>query len=730
MKVPDREQNMIRLLAKTTLSAALLCSAAVLPSALVAQDVDGIFDVPDRPTLNFYGVPGLIDMPSAEMLPDGQVAVGVSYFGGQTRTTLTFQATPRIQASFRYVGIQDATFSSFDTYRDRSFDARFLLRYEGKYLPAVTVGLQDFAGTGIYAGEFVAATKTFSGARIPGEVKATVGLGWGRLGSSGAIGAPFGSNRPSFAAGSTGGELSADQWFRGEAAPFAGIEWNVNDRLGLKAEYSSDAYLTETGSNIFERKSRLNFGAEYQVNDAVRLGGYYLYGSEIGVNVQVQFNPKRPVAPLRMAAPAPYVLRPSRQSNPALFEESWAASTSEASADVRDALIPAFEKEGFVLVEARTSANTTEVRYRNNRHRATTISVGRVARILARTLPSSVETFRIVPVVENLAQSTVVLRRSDLEALETDPNASDALLAVAGITSATPNLAGSARNEALFPSFKWSLGPYLAQQLFDPDKPYRVDAGLQLDASYSPAPGWTIAGQVQQRLTGSIADDGGVSTSLLPAVRTDARQYSRGGDTILQNLYVNRQWKLSPDVYGRVTAGYLERMFGGVSAEVLWKPVASRLALGVEANYVKQRAFDDAFGFRDYSIATGHASAYYALNNGYTAQLDVGRYLAGDVGATVTLEREFQNGFKVGGFFTLTDASAIEFGEGSFDKGITFSVPLDWLIGQPDRRNRSITVRPVRRDGGARLNAPGRLYEQVRSGHRADLVGNWSGVWE
>ncbi|MDG1069045.1 MAG: YjbH domain-containing protein [Sulfitobacter sp.] len=118
-----------------------------------------------------------MDMPSAEMLPDGEVAVDISSFGGSTRTTLTFQATPRIQASFRYSGIKDATFSEFDTYRDRSFDVRFLLNRESKYLPALTVGLQDFAGTGIYAGEFVAATKNFSGGRIPGTVKATVGLG-------------------------------------------------------------------------------------------------------------------------------------------------------------------------------------------------------------------------------------------------------------------------------------------------------------------------------------------------------------------------------------------------------------------------------------------------------------------------------------------------------------------------------------------------------------------------
>lgn len=721
---------MITKITVSSLSAAILGSAVLLPSAVWADDSDGIFDVPDRPSLNLYGTSGLIDMPSAEALPDGQVAIGISNFGGTTRTTLTFQATPRIQASFRYSGIKDANIAGFDTYRDRSFDVRFLLNRESQYLPAVTVGLQDFAGTGIYSGEFVAATKNFSGGQIPGRIKTTVGLGWGRLGSSGAIGSPSGSKRPAFIPSDTGGELSTDQWFRGDVAPFAGVEWQANDKWGFKAEYSSDAYVLEERQDVLTQKSRFNFGAEYQVSDGIRLGGYYMYGSEIGLNIQMQFNPKRPIAQLRIPAPRPYFVRPSRRAMPEAYETTWAASEAEASVVVRDALIPLLEAEGLTLVETRTNATTTEVRFTNERYGATSVSVGRVARVMARLLPDSVETFRIVPVVDNLPQSAVVLRRSDLEALEFSPDASDALLAVAGFSGAAPTLPGSARNEALFPKFNWSLGPYFVQRLFDPEKPVRIDGGAQLDLSYQPAPGWTVAGQVQHRLGGNITDDQGINNSVLQHVRTDGIEYARGSKTAIPLLYVSRQWKTSSDIYARFTAGYLERMFGGVSAEVLWKPVSSRLALGVEANYVKQRAFDDLLGFQDYTVATGHASAYYEFGGGFTGQLDVGRYLAGDVGATVSLGREFANGWRVGGFFTLTDVSSEDYGEGSFDKGITLTVPFDWLIGKPDKRTASTTLRLLTRDGGARLKVEGRLYEQVRSGHRQELVGNWSGVWE
>jgi hypothetical protein len=116
-----------------------------------------------------------------------------SLFGPIGRTTLTFQITPRLSGSFRYSATHrwndvyapasDPT-AKFDTYYDRSFDLRYQLTKESPYVPAITVGLQDFIGTGVYAGEYVAATKTFGD-----KLKLTAGLGWGRYGSYGAIGA-------------------------------------------------------------------------------------------------------------------------------------------------------------------------------------------------------------------------------------------------------------------------------------------------------------------------------------------------------------------------------------------------------------------------------------------------------------------------------------------------------------------------------------------------------------
>ena len=65
----------------------------------------------------------------------------------------------------------------------------------------------------------------------------------------------------------------------------------------------------------------------------------------------------------------------------------------------------------------------------------------------------------------------------------------------------------------------------------------------------------------------------------------------------------------------------------------------------------------------------------------FDAALHVGQYLAEDKGATLELRRTFDNGWKVGVWASQTDVSAEDFGEGSFDKGLYFKVPLNALFG-------------------------------------------------
>ena len=61
-------------------------------------------------------------------------------------------------------------------------------------------------------------------------------------------------------------------------------------------------------------------------------------------------------------------------------------------------------------------------------------------------------------------------------------------------------------------------------------------------------------------------------------------------------------------------------------------------------------------------------------------EINYGKYLAGDKGFTFTLSRKYPNGWQIGGFFTRTDASYEDFGEGSFDKGFFIRIPYSGVI--------------------------------------------------
>ena len=157
-------------------SAALFATPSLAQNTS-ADEINGAWIKPaPRPSLNFYGSTGLIDMPTGESQPVGELNITSSYFRGALRNTLTFQITNRLSGSFRYSVIPD--FNPIGAQYDRSFDLRFRLLDEAKYVPAVTIGLRDFGGTGIYGGEYIAATKNLSP-----KFKVTAGLGWGRLGS-------------------------------------------------------------------------------------------------------------------------------------------------------------------------------------------------------------------------------------------------------------------------------------------------------------------------------------------------------------------------------------------------------------------------------------------------------------------------------------------------------------------------------------------------------------------
>ena len=672
------------------------------------------------PSFNMYGTPGLVDMPNARVAPDATLSTTFAGAGNQFRSTLAFQITPRLSGSFRYSSISDfpVTGAVDGVYYDRSFDLRFQLLKESQYLPSVVVGLQDFIGTGLYGAEYLVATKEL----FPG-LEVTGGVGWGRLGSYDSFAST--GERPAELLGS-GGIPTYDRWFRGDVAGFAGVSYSPTQQLTFKAEYSSDAYLQEAAQGSFERDSPLNFGVDYRFRSGAQLSLYHTYGNEFGAQFTIHTNPRKSSIP-GGAESAPVPVAPRAPG--AAADLGWVGQSTNG---YRTTLAKAMQTDGLVLEGLKLEPTRAYVRMRNTTYGLVPQAIGRTARSMTRIMPASVETFVIVPVQNGMELSAVTLRRSDLEALEHEDNAE--MLARAEILDGF-GLAPAAF-EGQYPQFSWSLAPYLQFSMFDPDSPVRADVGLRAKAKIRLTPNLIASGSVTKKLGGNLADTDRVDDDALPLVRTEKARYSAEGDPAIEHLTLSHYGRPGKNFYSRVTVGYLEEMYAGVSGEILWKPVGSRLALGAELNYVKPRDFNQLFGLRSSETRTGtipdfngHVSAYYAFGNGFHGQLDVGRYLAGDYGATVRLDREFKNGWRVGAYATFTDVPFEDFGEGSFDKGIRISIPIGAVTGQPSTKRNNLVIQSLTRDGGARLNVNDRLYEQVRGYHEPDMARTWGKFW-
>jgi hypothetical protein len=686
----------------------------------------GVASTEQNYSYNTYGTPGLIDMPTAQSAEDAEFATSVTYSAVTLRSTLTFQITPRLSGSFRYGKLPKYTIATGKDSFDRSFDIRYRLLDEGRYRPAVAIGMRDFVGTGHYSSEYIVATKN-----LTPRLAVTGGIGWGRLASAGGFKNPLGvlspkfNNRPGGYTG-TGGQLELGRWFRGQAALFGGLSYKATDRLTLKAEYSSDGYLLESaaGRDLINPRTPVNLGLDFQLTKGANLQLAYLHGDTLSFGMTIATNPRKAAIP-GGSGTAPIPVKPRNMAS----AQSLGWVTNEPiKTQLREGMQTLLGADGIQVEAARLEGREVTVYIRNEKYIARAEAIGRTARVLSNATPSSVETFRIVPMVNGMPTSAIVIRRDDLTLLEHDPNGAQKMFDRAQVISHTARPADGDVLVSEEPRLTWSIGPYVKTSYFDPDTPIRADLGLRLAARYSLSPGWTLSGQIDQRVIGNRQNSTRFDPSALPRVRSDAGRYAKAS-TALTHLTLASQFRPGKDLYGRLTVGYLEPMYAGISGELLWKPVDSRLALGVEVNYVQQRDFDQAFGLRDYKVATGHVSAYYDFGNGFHGQVDAGRYLAGDWGGTFALDREFANGWKIGAYATFTNVSFSQFGEGSFDKGIRFEVPLDHFLGRPVGKTYKATLQPLSRDGGARLNVDGRLYEQIRSYHEPELAKSWGRFW-
>ena len=705
-----------------------------------------------RLTYNNYGHFGLIQMPSARHAPAGAFNISYNDMNEYYRYTASIQMYDWLQASAFFLRVPNRLysanpdFSGDSIYTDKGFDVKFRLLKETTYLPEVSLGLVDMAGTGLLSSEYIAASKAF------GPLDFTLGVGFGRMGTGNNLKNPFchiastACDRPSGTSG-RGGKFEVGQWFRGDAALFAGVEYQTPiDRLRLKIEYEGNDYSQDRAGIRINPKTAVNVGATWKLNNTVDLSLSFERGDVLtfGFNIRPNFNRMSQIE-LMPNRPAPVLADQGQQPRANdINDVNW----NRVGNRVRNQRAYAYEEFYISAAQGLSEGEETPEAYRLTlythpwRLRKPEEKLDRATRALLAEIPTNISEIEIV---EQTSRQPLVAYEIDANAyrlrianadpdvapseawqhirrIEPTPRPTEPSLAVYTLGAPQPTVETTETetfranrwlqhhgNPMGKPS--WGIKPSLRQGYGSPETFMFYQLMLTPFSTWQIDRNWQLHGSLGVNLLNNydkfnFTVDGHQSN--VPRVRTFTREYVQN-DVWLNRLQASYYKALNPAWHVSAYGGYLEQMFAGVGGEVLYRPLDSAFAYGLDINRVRQRDFDGAFGMRDYEVTTGFASVYYDVEQhvswlkGGLLTAQFGQFLAGDKGVHLSYQRRFDSGIVLGAFAAFTDMSTAEFGEGSFNKGFFISMPFDLFTVSPSRGRLNFGWTPLTRDGGQKL---------------------------
>lgn len=688
--------------------------ALALSASLHAQEAPPV-------TASEWGGVGLLQTPTARMAADGDIAFTASHNSPYSRYNLTMQPFPWLEGAFRYINVSNIRYGSTDisgdqNYKDKSIDFKVRLWQETRWTPDLAFGVRDLGGTGFFSSEYLVASKNF------GPVDASIGLATGYIGNRGDFSNPLGAIDDRFKdrrpiAGSNindAGKFGASNMFKGPVGIFGGITYQTPwDALLLKVEYDGNDYKREPRRNNLNQSAPINVGLVYVPNRNIELAAAWERGDAAMFSLTFRGNPGQAASSAKPFDPAPVKLKQRVPTQPDALPQSAVANAQAQGTEVDWESVARQLRQNAGLRIEQISRRGSELYIdgyqANYYHNAK--GMGRAARILGNEVGSEYDwyTFRTtrlgMPIIDASMKQDTFEAYLDGRATKDDLRRSTEVSVPADV-----------EREVLYTQAKkpWGGGYSIGyrQNLGGPDGFILYQVAANFSGSVFFRPNVWLTGTVSADIINNYDKFRFDAPSNLPRVRTDLRQYSTTSDVMMPNLQFNVARRLGRDIYGMAYAGYLEWMYAGVGGELLYRPMGESWAVGGNLNYVRQRDYDQHFGLRDYSITTGHATLYYTFDakERVVGSLSAGRYLAGDYGATINLARVFDNGMTMGAYATKTNVSAAEFGEGSFDKGIYFSIPLDTVLPRSTRSQATINWAPLIRDGGAMLNRKYPLY--------------------
>ncbi|MBL6693324.1 MAG: YjbH domain-containing protein [SAR86 cluster bacterium] len=656
--------------------------------------------------MNEYNLPGrtmaagtgLIYMPSARFFPEGYMIYDRSKSGPYDHFRLNFMPFSWVEASLFYNDINTLRYGlqpqRNQSYKDKGFSFRLKLKNQG-YFPALAIGLEDFAGTGLWSSEYLVGSYSYNNFDV------TAGIGFGKFGLRDTLPNPLAYLNESFSyrfvgIKNLGGSLNYDSWFAGPAAYFGGLEYLVSQKYKISAllEYNSfdfDKEITYSPkmdrkysdrfapSNRFIERSRYNFGLRWKPTKTFQTTLAFTRGNEVSWNFSFMGNMSRVSRPLGLVEDIDR-RKPVTERQKMYLE-----------------LLEYFNSKGILVQNLNydLDSKTLVIKYTQGKKNEE-IDVIEEMDLYIRGSYSEIVTTIFTPKIGPHEFATIYYDNNGFNRINSDKYQ----------TSFNPRV--------LYPFLEWSVSPGYKIHLGSPSgflfgelnatarTTLVYNQNIEVDLSYI----FPLINNYDD--LGYFADP---SDNLYP-LRVNIQDYLKGGVTGPEILQVSYQENIG-DHYFLAMAGNMELMLGGVHFEYLYRKTNSPFAIGADISHVQQRSFEKSFfKYQRYNSNLYNLNAYFYEDNfDLQFKFSYGKYLAKDVGYTFEVARKFRNGFTVGGFFTRTNLSAKEFGEGSFDKGIFFSVPIN-LFTSKNHRGGSFGdgYRPVTRDGGSKLGTTKNLF--------------------
>lgn len=614
---------------------------------------------------NNHGVVGLINMPTARLYDES--VYGLTIYDGTPDQKITLTSNPFnwMEASFFYTNIQNKSYCSVSydpvceqDYKDKGFNLKLRLKEEGVF-PAIAVGFNDIAGTGYYSSEYIVGSYGINNLDIH------FGLGWGTLNSSKhGIKNPLGYVNDSFLdrpkeSADKGGQFQSSRYFSGrEASPFFGIAYSLNNKILFKVERDTTAQ--DARIEYKRPSSDYSFGIDYAVSENFSIGLSHERGAYSSVKFVYKSNPKSSVKKYK-----------------------YQKAADNEDGDKYSKFIKNLEENGIGV----------------NKISETTSSIG-------------VELTQFVH--PNIGLIEEIISSAAMDAginknIKKDLKIAD-LNAVSEIDSEFIKNSDLIYERKKTKSFNTSTGlkfrPFLASR----EEFFKGALLLENDSEFILRDNLFFNTNLKYSLADNFDDLIYPPVDTYPAqVRSDVKDYLRNMNK--EGVLIGRaqlDYHVTPkrNHHLMISAGILEDMFSGYGFEYLYFKGNTNYAVGFELFDVQKRDYEWGFGTLDYKNVTGSINFYYR-NYGsipFDMKMSYGEYLAGDVGSTIEFSRSFENGTKFGVFASFTNVTAEQFGEGTFDKGIFFNIPIYGNFI-------NYTWKPLTKDPGAKLNRRNSLHD-------------------